>query len=99
VVDGTPGSLGWFPLTVITRGAEDASPWPREAEAVWQELQAELALLSEHSIHLHAESGDHLVHRSDPDLVVRAIADVVDQSPGNRLSTQMPDGVIDHFPV
>jgi hypothetical protein len=79
VVDGTPGSLGWFPLTVITRDAEDASPWPREAEAVWQELQAELALLSEHSIHLHSESGDHLVHRSDPDLVVRAIADVVDQ--------------------
>lgn len=79
VVDGTPGSLGWFPLTVITRGAEDAPPWPREAEAVWQELQAELALLSERSIHLHAESGDHLVHRSDPDLVVRAIADVVDQ--------------------
>ena len=79
IVDGTPGSLGWLPLTVITRGAKDPPPWPRDAEAVWQELQAELALLSERSIHLHAESGDHLIHRSDPDLVIRAIADLVDQ--------------------
>jgi pimeloyl-ACP methyl ester carboxylesterase len=79
VVAGTPGSLGWLPLTVITRGAEDAPPWPACAEAVWQELQEELALLSERGIHLHAESGDHFIHRSDPDLVVRAIADVVDQ--------------------
>ena len=79
VVDGTPGSLGWLPLTVITRGAEGAPAWPREAEAVWQELQAELVLLSERGIHLHAESGDHFVHCSDPQLVVRAIADVVDQ--------------------
>ena len=79
VVAGTPGSLGRFPLTVITRGAEDAPPWPGGAEAVWQELQAELAFLSERGSHLHAESGDHFVHRSDPDLVVRAIADLVDQ--------------------
>jgi pimeloyl-ACP methyl ester carboxylesterase len=79
IVAGTPGSLGWLPLTVITRGAEDAPPWPACAEAVWQELQEELALLSERGIHLHAESGDHFIHRSDPDLVVRAIADVVDQ--------------------
>jgi pimeloyl-ACP methyl ester carboxylesterase len=79
VVAGTPGSLGWLPLTVITRGAKDPPPWPRDAEAVWQGLQAELALLSERSIYLHAESGDHLIHRSDPDLVIRAIADLVDQ--------------------
>jgi pimeloyl-ACP methyl ester carboxylesterase len=79
VVAGTPGSLGWLPLTVVTRGAKDPPPWPACAEAVWQELQAELALLSARGTHLHAESGDHFVHRSDPDLVVRAIADLVDQ--------------------
>jgi len=79
VVAGTPGSLGGLPLTVITRGAKEAPPWPRGAEAVWQELQAELALLLERGMHLHAESGDHFVHRSDPDLVAGAIADVVDQ--------------------
>jgi pimeloyl-ACP methyl ester carboxylesterase len=79
VVAGTPGSLGRLPLTVITRGAKDPPPWPAGAEAVWQELQAELALLSERGIHLHAESGDHFVHRSDPDLAVRAITDLVDQ--------------------
>ncbi len=79
VVAGTPGSLGGLPLTVITRGTNDPPPWPRGAEAVWQELQAELALLSERGMHLHAESSDHFVHRSHPDLVVRAIADLVDQ--------------------
>jgi pimeloyl-ACP methyl ester carboxylesterase len=79
VVAGTPGSLGRLPLTVITRGAKDPPPWPRGAEAVWQELQADLALLSERGMHLHAESGDHFVHRSDSGLVVRAITDLVDQ--------------------
>jgi pimeloyl-ACP methyl ester carboxylesterase len=79
VVAGTPGSLGRLPVTVITRGAKDPPAWPGGAEAVWQELQAELALLSERSMHLRATSGDHFVHRSDPDLVVRAIADQVDQ--------------------
>lgn len=79
VVAGTPGSLGALPLKVITRGAKDPPPLPACAEAAWQELQAELALLSERGIHLHAEAGDHFVHRSDPDLVVQAIADLVDQ--------------------
>jgi pimeloyl-ACP methyl ester carboxylesterase len=79
VVAGTPGSLGRLPLTVITRGATDPPPWPACAEAIWQELQAELSLLSQRGIHLHAQSGDHFVHRSDPDLVARAIAALVDQ--------------------
>jgi hypothetical protein len=77
VVDGTPGSLGWFPLTVITRGAEDASPWPREAEAVWQELQAELALLS--STAFTYTPSRATTSSTAATLVVRAIADVVDQ--------------------
>jgi pimeloyl-ACP methyl ester carboxylesterase len=76
-VDGAPGSLGRLPLVVITRGT--ATPWPPEAEAVWQELQAELALLSERGVHLHAQSGDHFIHRADPDLVANAIDDLVDQ--------------------
>jgi pimeloyl-ACP methyl ester carboxylesterase len=79
VVAGTPGSLGRLPLTVITRGAKDPPRWPACAEAVWQELQAELALLSQRGTHLHAESGDHFVHRSDPDLVAGAVIDLVDQ--------------------
>jgi hypothetical protein len=79
VVAGTPGSLGRLPLRVITRGAKDPPPWPACAEAIWQELQAELALLSGRGIHLHAESGDYFVHRSDPDLVVGAITDLIDQ--------------------
>jgi hypothetical protein len=84
VVDGAPGSLGRLPLVVITRGTNEAAPWPSGAEAAWQELQAELALLSERSSHLHAGSSDHFVHRADPDLVVRMIADLVDQVRGGR---------------
>jgi pimeloyl-ACP methyl ester carboxylesterase len=79
VVAGTPGSLEGLPLRVITRGTKDPPPWPACAEAIWQQLQVELALLSERGIHLHATSGDHFVHRSDPDLVVRAIAALVDR--------------------
>jgi hypothetical protein len=83
VVDGAPGSLGRLPLVVITRGTNEAAPWPSGAEAAWQALQAQLALLSERS-NLHAGSSDHFVHRADPDLVVRAIADLVDQVRGGR---------------
>jgi len=79
VAGDAPGSLGQLPLVVITRDPNTDLPWPPEAEATWQQMQAELPLLSERSIHLHAASGDHFVHRADPDLVVRAIADLVDQ--------------------
>jgi pimeloyl-ACP methyl ester carboxylesterase len=75
--DGTPGSLGQLPLVVITRGPDTADLWPPTAEATWQQLQADLALLSKCSIHLHAESGDHFVHRAHPDLVVSAIVDLL----------------------
>ncbi len=78
-VPSGPGSLGRLPLVVITRDANTELPWPPEAGAVWQELQSDLALLSERTTHLHATVGDHFVHRADPDLVVRAIAELVDQ--------------------
>lgn len=78
-VDGTPGSLGQLPLVVITREVNTELSWRLGAEGVWQEMQTELALLSERSTHLHAASGDHFIHRSDPDLVVNAIAELVDQ--------------------
>lgn len=75
----TPGSLGQLPLVLVTRDADTDLPWPPEAEVTWQELQADLALLSERTTHLHAGWGDHFVHRADPDFVVRAIAELVDQ--------------------
>lgn len=74
-----PGSLGRLPLVVITRDPNTDLPWPPQAEATWQALQADLALLSERTTHLHATVGDHFVHRADPDLVVKAIAELVDQ--------------------
>ena len=61
------------------QGAKDPPPCASGCRGRLEGLAAELALLSERSSHLHAESGDHLIHRSDPDLVIRGIADLVDQ--------------------
>jgi pimeloyl-ACP methyl ester carboxylesterase len=79
VASGAPGSLGRLPLVVITRDVI-TTRLPPGTEATWQEMQAELASLSERSTHLHATSGDHFIHRAHPDLVVSAIADLVDQA-------------------
>ncbi len=78
-VSGAAGSLGRLPLTVISRSTGPSSPWPPHLEAAWQAFQSRQAALSERSVHLHAESADHFVHRAHPDLVVRAIIDLIDR--------------------
>jgi pimeloyl-ACP methyl ester carboxylesterase len=78
-VSGAPGSLGWLPLTVISRSTGPPSPWPPHFEAAWQAFQTRQAALSERSVHLHAESADHFVPRAHPGLVVRAIIDLIEQ--------------------
>jgi pimeloyl-ACP methyl ester carboxylesterase len=79
-VSGAAGSLGRLPLTVVSRSTgPSSSPWPPHLEAAWQAFQARQAALSERSVHLRAESADHFVHRAHPDLVVRAIIDLIGQ--------------------
>lgn len=69
------GDLGRLPLTVITggdRGRERAYPG-------WRELQAELAQLSARSRHLMAPHTGHDLHLDDPALLVRVLAELVEQ--------------------
>ena len=72
----TPPSLGSLPLTVITAGANGIPGW--------HEMQDELAALSTRSTRITAEGSGHYVHLDDPDLVVRAIRDLVHSAAAHR---------------
>jgi pimeloyl-ACP methyl ester carboxylesterase len=67
-----PPGLGSIALTVITR-----TPQETRHEAAWAQMQDELAALSSDSKHLMAENAGHYVHLDEPDLVVKAIQDLV----------------------
>jgi pimeloyl-ACP methyl ester carboxylesterase len=69
---GQPPRLGSIPLTVLTRARR-----PGAEPAVWAQLQDELAALSSDSAHLHAERGGHYLQFDEPDLVIKAIRDLV----------------------
>lgn len=77
------GSLGNIPLTVIRHGIPDLfASMPveqaKQAEIVWQELQAELAKLSSNSQMLVAEKSGHGIQIDQPGLVVDAIRQMVE---------------------
>lgn len=63
------------PMVVLTRGRR---VWPNndygnEMERIWMELQDELSLLSDNSVHLIAEHSGHLIHLDQPALVINAV--------------------------
>ena len=73
-----------LPLVVVTAG-QPADPsvfppgWPVEAQArMWRELQADLAGLVPGGRHVVAERSGHYVHRTEPELVVAAIRQVIE---------------------
>lgn len=75
------GGIPAVPLVVITRGrAERGAEDPRSPviEALWMQLQDELAELSPHSAHLVADRSGHHVHLDQPQLVVDAVTMVLD---------------------
>lgn len=77
------GSLGAVPLTVIRHGVPDLfarmpAEQARQAEQVWQELQAELSRLSSNSRLLVAERSGHGIQIDQPDIVVDAIRQIVE---------------------
>jgi pimeloyl-ACP methyl ester carboxylesterase len=75
-LSGTPPQLGSIPVTVITAGREDPD---------WVQMQDELAALSSDGRHVFAEGSSHYVQRDDPELVLRAIRDMVRRlRPGSR---------------
>lgn len=68
------------PLVVLTRGKR---VWPETEygdamEASWKELQDELIYLNHNATHVIAENSGHSIHLDEPDLVVDAIHDVLD---------------------
>lgn len=74
-------SLGDLPLIVIAHGRAGSlmSLWGEkrdEAEEMWQEMQRELAELSTDSTLLVAESSDHGIPAYQPEIIVRAIAEL-----------------------
>ena len=69
---GEPPGLGSVPLTVLTRTTSPGWDWP-----VWAQLQDELAALSSDSEHIKAQEAGHYVHLDEPDLVIKAIRDLV----------------------
>lgn len=81
----TPGALGALPLTVVTSSEIDPDLTGEMAERrrrvypTWLAMQKEMAALSARSTHLIAERAGHFVHRQDPELVVRAIRDQLQQ--------------------
>jgi uncharacterized protein (DUF2252 family) len=84
---GATGSLGDRPMVVLSRdprvqqtGLDQRSFEQRKsAEAVWEQLQEELARLSSRGCRRIATGSGHQVHRERPDLVIGAIRDVVAQ--------------------
>jgi pimeloyl-ACP methyl ester carboxylesterase len=79
------GSLGDIPLVVLTRGLPTdpdllglSDEEAQQGEAVWDELQAELAALSSKGKQVIAEESGHYIHLDQPELVIDAIRDVVE---------------------
>jgi pimeloyl-ACP methyl ester carboxylesterase len=73
-----------FPLVVISHGVPQAVPgMPDEVnqayEAAWQEMQVEIAGLSARGRRVVAEKSGHNIHHEQPDLVVEAIRQVVEE--------------------
>ena len=71
------GSLGDIPLTVLTAGAEAVTETETRLDAVWLEMQKELAALSSNSNHLVVPNADHCIQCDAPEVVADAILNVV----------------------
>jgi len=79
------GSLGNIPLVVLTaKLRERAEDFPKELNEKfiqnWVELQEQLALLSTNSRHVFAEQSGHFVQHDQPELVIEAVLEIIEQS-------------------
>jgi pimeloyl-ACP methyl ester carboxylesterase len=80
--------LGDLPLPVVTSSELDPNrpPGSRTQHArsrfypAWMALQRELAMLSTNTTHVVAEHAGHRVHRDDPELVTRVVANLIKQT-------------------
>lgn len=77
-VHANPMQLGNKPLFVLTRGKKESIPGlssekSERVEAVWKELQNDLATRSQNSKHVIAENSGHMIPLQQPNLVIDAI--------------------------
>jgi pimeloyl-ACP methyl ester carboxylesterase len=72
----TRGELGDRPLIVVTRAPRNVADAGRFWSA-WRDLHLSLAQLSSNSRHVISASPNHYVNRGDPQLLISAIAEVV----------------------
>ena len=85
-VRGT-GTLDDLPLIVLTAGAENKGPQPpwmtdelrADIRKVWLELHTELTELSSNGRQIMAKKSGHYIQHDEPELVVDAIREVVEQ--------------------
>ena len=71
-----------MPLVVTSRGYWDRLPGFSKTEneqawRAWQQMQSELAALSSNSFQVIAEESNHFIQFQQPQLVIKAIQDVV----------------------
>lgn len=86
---GGAGDLGDLPLRALTAGSSfEATELPpeldpkvlQETATVWMELQEELVSLSSRGEHIVAEDAGHYVHLDSPQIVLEAIAEIVESA-------------------
>ena len=76
------GSIPNMPIIVIRHGLpfEGGTDWPMDdVEALWAELQNDLATLSTQGKVIVAENSHHRIQEDRPDVVIAAIQEVFDQ--------------------
>jgi pimeloyl-ACP methyl ester carboxylesterase len=72
-----PPDLGNLPVVVIAEG-KPRHPYMQENLALWHELQQELASLSSNGRLVIAAESAHFIHRTEPDVILRAVKEVID---------------------
>jgi len=79
----TPPSLGSLPLIVLSEGKPN-DPFMQEHLQTWFELQEELAHLSTNGRHIVATESAHAIHRTQPELILSSVQQVVLAARGSR---------------
>jgi pimeloyl-ACP methyl ester carboxylesterase len=81
--DAQPPSLGALPVIVIAEG-KPRHPYMQQNLALWHTLQQELADLSSDGQLVIAEHSAHFIHRSEPELILRAVENVTAAARANQ---------------
>jgi hypothetical protein len=79
----TPPDLTDLPVVVIAEG-KPRHPYMMENIKLWHQLQQELANLSTNSQLVIAENSAHFIHRTEPELLLKAVGNVVDAARSGR---------------